>query len=112
MPPKDWRKDNPRKYRLKARFSEEEEQIIRDRAAAAGKSRSAYMRDAMLNAEIDPPKPSKSPLDVDELKAVGDQLNELAKSANSGKDLDPDHLNEVLARFRAVLAPMLDKDAS
>lgn len=112
MPPKDWRKDKPRKYRLKARFSEEEEQIIRERAAAAGKSRSAYMRDAMLNAVIDEPKPSKSPLDLIELKAVSDQLNVLAKSANSGKDLDPGHLNEVLARFRAVLASMRDNEGS
>lgn len=106
MPRKGWRKPDARTERIKVRVSEAEEVTIRAAAAMAGMSCSEFLRDRAINADIAQRKPDAraSHIDLDELRAAGDELNDLAKAANSGKHVDLIVLHDVLKRLRDAVA--------
>ena len=90
-PPNDPRKGGrPRKYnegqqapRATVRFSQSEYEKILHQAEAAGLSVSDYCRQAALTAEVKAAiRPDVVPL-LNELRAIGNNLNQLAKKAQA-----------------------------
>lgn len=66
--------------RIEFRLTPEDDQVIRDRAAQAGLSVSEFMRRAALGVSI---QAQLSPADLDNLRKIGGNLNQVARYANT-----------------------------
>ena len=100
-PPSDGR-------RLVVRLSDEERQAIANKARDAEKTISDYVRGLALGAEIErrqrhlwvPPDLVET---VAHLSRIGNNLNQLARAANSGDPIDRAKLDAVLEKLLATL---------
>ena len=66
--------------RIEFRLTLEDDQVIRDRAAQAGLSVSKFMRLAALGVSI---QAQLSPADLDNLRKIGGNLNQVARYVNT-----------------------------
>lgn len=87
--------------------------VVDERAEAAGLSRAAYIRAAVLGhpgiRAVPRPHVEKALLGqtVGQLGRVGNNLNQLAHQANAGRVLTPEALEPVLADIRQTLAAVM-----
>jgi hypothetical protein len=77
------------------------------RAAAAGVRLSDYARAALLDFQLN----VRSPLTergIYELGAIGNNLNQLARRANTTEQIDPQELSDALRLWREVVARLYE----
>lgn len=89
-----------RTARLLLRVTPQEKALIERNAADLGMGLSAYLRAVGLGRRVTPRRPAVSDEAIRHLAQLGNNLNQIARRANSGLTLDADHINSVL---KAVL---------
>lgn len=85
--------------RIEFRLTPEDDQAIRDRAAQAGLSVSEFMRRAALGVSI---QVQLSPADLDNLRKIGGNLNQVARYANTHQRWFGE-IGEIVDHLKAIL---------
>ena len=83
-------------------LSERENTRLDRLAKTAGCSRSAVMRSLIMGAEIRPRPPAEWPELVRQVSAIGNNINQLVRVANSEKTVEPQVLQDVMRLQAAV----------
>lgn len=94
--------------RRMVRLSHADNARITERAAAAGLSVSAYLRQMALSGSVTVAPPS--PLDFEtrqELRRIGVNLNQIAKAMNAGRQVPPAALAAATAKLDAIFDVLL-----
>lgn len=91
-----------RTQQLKADVTLAEKEQIRERVAASGLSEAEFIRQAVFDAEVTPPKGRVDAALISELSRIGSNVNQIARNLNSGRKLT---LNPevVMAELRGTL---------
>ena len=80
--------------------SPSERETLAKRAAEAGVSLSEYVRAAALGYRLDPPRAPITERALQELWAIGNNLNQIAHRANATDRIDSDQLAAALTHWR------------
>ena len=89
------------------RCTEDERAAIQANAALAGLTLSQYMREAALEGHVIVKDPLADIALIRELKALGNNLNQLTRKAHIHDELSARQLREVLGRVSSVLDRLL-----
>lgn len=85
------------------RVTEAERIDLETKAEAAGLELSAFVRARLLSAQI---APRATPLEASlltELNRVGNNVNQIARALNRGRDEDPHHISHVMGLLSTTL---------
>ena len=94
-------KTKTRKHRIEVWFFDEEiKKIDRDRGLVP---RAVFVRQAVEGVKISPPIPQINIEARAELAKIGGNLNQIAKAANSGLDIDIYEIQEVIKKLKLTL---------
>lgn len=97
---------NPRNYQLNISFTHAEIELLRDRANEAQMRLVDYGRLVLLRKSSQPiiaHVPQVDRLTFEQLKRIGNNLNQLARVANATRQAPPAALDELLHAIREVL---------
>jgi uncharacterized protein (DUF1778 family) len=100
-PPKD--PETARTERLNLRLTVAERDQIDTAAARLGVTPTDYARRAALRYRLPPPRAQADPALIAQVRAVGVNLNQIARAYNSGAAPLPGELAEALRRISALL---------
>lgn len=75
------------------------------RARTAGVKLGEYVRAAAFGYRINPPDPIREQI-ITELWAIGNNLNQLSRRANTTEEIDPQELSNALRLWREVVERM------
>jgi len=95
-----------REYQLNLSLTKSELELLRLRAAAAEMHIVPYSRAVLLNEGAAPPSPPLAMIDrltYEQLKRLGNNLNQIARFVNTMRKPPPPSLEPLLADIRAVL---------
>lgn len=81
-------------YQLHVFLSEPEQRRLQENAAASGLSRSEYIRRLIMGQEIRPRPPDEYAALLRELSAIGNNINQLAHTANITHEVTPEQLTQ------------------
>lgn len=98
--------DDKREPWIKIRANAAERHAIRARCAASGLTMSEYIRSAAMHAQIIQRESIGDKRLLIQLAAAGNNLNQLARSANISGSLDPvlsERLRDTLSRLETVM---------
>jgi hypothetical protein len=102
------RKGQVRDHHVAFRLTQEEAAAIRQRAARMGQSVSTYARNATLAAKPRPPPLYPiEPAAFNQIRALGVNLNQIAKRLNTQDMPAPPELAPLLAQIQATIARSL-----
>jgi hypothetical protein len=88
------------------RVTATERAYVEEQAARAGLTLVEFCRRVILSRRIKAKMPEADARLVDELNAIGVNINQIAKRVNAGRDLPPDFA-QTMERFDAVLRKVL-----
>ena len=88
------------------RVTAAERAYVEGQAARAGLPLVEFCRRVILSRRIKAKMPEADARLVDELNAIGVNINQIAKRVNAGRDLPPD-FPQIMERFDAVLRKVL-----
>lgn len=83
-------------------LSEKEQVRLIRLADAAGCSRSAVVRNLIMGCEIKPRAPAEWPELVRQISAIGNNINQLVRVANSERTVPPEVMREAMRLHAAV----------
>ena len=91
-----------RAHEIKVRLNDEELAALNQIAHRAGRSRESVIRDAISGIQIREAPPLEYPLLIRELRAVGNNLNQLAVLAHIHGFLNETQLHEYIMEMRQI----------
>lgn len=91
-----------RQHRVEICFSDKEHHHLKKQMANTGLSCSALLRRLVLGLDIRPRPPDEWPELVRQVSAIGNNINQLVRVANSERKVDPETLREVMRLQAAV----------
>lgn len=100
-------KNNRRDHQLNLSLTEAEINVLRLRAAAAEMRLVDYSRLMLLRKRAIPPRPARLQIDqlaYEQLKRLGNNLNQIARVVNTTRQPPPPALEVLLQEIRAVLS--------
>ena len=90
-----------RKISVMVRFTKNEAEAIDKKRGKT--ARAVFIRLCVNEAKISPPIPSINIEARAELSKIGNNLNQIAKAANSGLDIDISEVKKEISKLRLVL---------
>lgn len=78
------------------RFTEDEKNIVKNKAASAGFNTEAYCRDAILHGTVAPLPPVDFHAFTTEIRRIGNNLNQVTALAHSKGFIDTLRLNDLI----------------
>ncbi len=89
-------------YQLHVILNEKEYRHFMAQLQASGLSRSAFIRNLITGTDIRPRPPDEYTALLRELSAIGNNINQLARIANSDKRISTDMLEEIIQMQTAI----------
>lgn len=91
-----------RQHRVEICLSDKEHRHLKKQMAATGLSCAALLRRLVLGLDIRPRPPEEWPELVRQVSAIGNNINQIVRVANSEKKVEPQVLHEVMRLQAAV----------
>lgn len=92
----------PRRIKISVRLSAEEHTHLKAQAANAGLKMEPFVRRLIMGKEIYPRSPDTYAALLRELSAIGNNLNQIARVANSTREATPEQLTQAQALVAAA----------